>query len=454
MVRFFKSSMLLLLLLLSFIPSVNAFGAEVTSPYGWRMHPVYNRMIFHAGVDLGVPDKTAVPSVVDGTVVFTGWYDGYGNYIAVQDNKGVVWAFAHNTGFPDGIYPGVKVKKGQIIAISGGTGTGTAPHLHVERRLGYNGGEVLYTETTNPVPYLIAEGWDLTGNFDGWDIWEDFKGFFKDKVSYSMEWQPLFAPSELLTKIFKLVLEALVASFSTLQNNLGTLLVLLMTIDLIWYCIKGSVFSGPFSPETLFPRIIRYGFFIAIWKSWDSLIKTLFIPTFEAIASSFTGETINVESYLNYDVLFNTLADKLGAHLSMKWSIIDMVSPLPFLVANLLVMIVLFTAVSLCIYVLAKIVQFYLICIFGILGIPMALIPGLKVYGNLFIGSILATIFDLICVVFMFGLVMTVLKGLDPVGPSLGSLLLFTVEFVIMGMLVSSRAAKFSSYFTGMRAGL
>ena len=69
MVRFFKSSMLLLLLLLSFIPSVNAFGAEVTSPYGWRMHPVYNRMIFHAGVDLGVPDKTAVPSVVDASHV-------------------------------------------------------------------------------------------------------------------------------------------------------------------------------------------------------------------------------------------------------------------------------------------------------------------------------------------------------------------------------------------------
>ena len=54
--------------------TVDAFGGVVTSPYGWRMHPVYHVPKFHSGVDIGdIPIDTPIPSLVTGTVAFSGW---------------------------------------------------------------------------------------------------------------------------------------------------------------------------------------------------------------------------------------------------------------------------------------------------------------------------------------------------------------------------------------------
>ncbi|MDE0855838.1 MAG: gamma-glutamyl-gamma-aminobutyrate hydrolase family protein [Nevskia sp.] len=41
---------------------------HVTSPYGWRVHPILKRRRFHKGVDFGAPQGTPVHAAADGVI--------------------------------------------------------------------------------------------------------------------------------------------------------------------------------------------------------------------------------------------------------------------------------------------------------------------------------------------------------------------------------------------------
>lgn len=100
--------------------SAYAFSGEVTSVYGWRIHPIFGIGKGHEGVDIAVPTGVGVPSLATGTVVYSGWCGGYGYFISVQDANGVCWNMGHNSQL---LYPvGTHVVQGQVIAISGSTG--------------------------------------------------------------------------------------------------------------------------------------------------------------------------------------------------------------------------------------------------------------------------------------------------------------------------------------------
>ena len=60
------------------------FGGPVTSPYGDRVHPIRGTIIHHDGIDLGIDENVKAPAAADGTVIFSGWAGGYGNYIEIQ----------------------------------------------------------------------------------------------------------------------------------------------------------------------------------------------------------------------------------------------------------------------------------------------------------------------------------------------------------------------------------
>ncbi|MCM0651062.1 peptidoglycan DD-metalloendopeptidase family protein [Clostridium swellfunianum] len=117
----------------------------VTSPYGWRVHPVLGTKRFHAGMDLGVWTGTPIYSLTDGEVIYAGWMSGYGNVIMV-DHGSITSVYAHNSSLVGRV--GQKVKGGQLISYSGNTGLSSGPHLHFEIRK-ENG------ETTNPAPYYV-----------------------------------------------------------------------------------------------------------------------------------------------------------------------------------------------------------------------------------------------------------------------------------------------------------
>jgi murein DD-endopeptidase MepM/ murein hydrolase activator NlpD len=118
---------------------------RITSPYGWRIHPVLGIKKFHAGMDIGVSTGTKLYSLADGEVVYSGWMSGYG-YVIMIDHGSLTSIYAHNSSLVGKV--GQKVKGGQLISYSGNTGLSSGPHLHFEIRKA-NG------ETIDPNPYYV-----------------------------------------------------------------------------------------------------------------------------------------------------------------------------------------------------------------------------------------------------------------------------------------------------------
>ena len=86
--------LLLAFLFLPFFPQTAeayTLAGECTSPYGWRIHPIYGYPQGHAGIDVGVDMDTVVPSATSGTVTdYWGNQDpgGYGIVVAVEADDG------------------------------------------------------------------------------------------------------------------------------------------------------------------------------------------------------------------------------------------------------------------------------------------------------------------------------------------------------------------------------
>jgi len=100
----------------------------ISSPFGMR----WGRL--HAGIDIPAPIGTQVRVADTGTVVLAGSTGGYGNYTCVQHTKSLSTCYAHQSRIL--VNPGEDVKKGQVIGLTGNTGSSTGPHLHFETRVG------------------------------------------------------------------------------------------------------------------------------------------------------------------------------------------------------------------------------------------------------------------------------------------------------------------------------
>ena len=122
-------------------------NGEITSPFGWRVHPIWGTQIFHAGLDIGADYGDPVHAADSGTVVFAGWMGGYGNAVMIDHGGGMVTLYGHNSSITVG--EGEQVSKGQTIALAGSTGNSTGPHCHFEVRI--------HGEVVSPLQYLPEE---------------------------------------------------------------------------------------------------------------------------------------------------------------------------------------------------------------------------------------------------------------------------------------------------------
>jgi len=91
---------------------------------------------YHSGIDLAAPMGSTIRAAAAGTVVYAGWYAGYGNMLDILHADGVVTRYAHMSGFAPGVGYGAAVKGSQIIGLVGQTGHATGNHIHFEVRLG------------------------------------------------------------------------------------------------------------------------------------------------------------------------------------------------------------------------------------------------------------------------------------------------------------------------------
>ena len=121
---------------------------KVTSPYGYRIHPIYKTWRLHNGIDIGAPTGTPIKAVYDGTITTMSYTASAGYYVMINHGGGIYSVYMHCSKFVGSV--GQKVKTGDVVALVGSTGSSTAPHLHFSIRL--NGSYV------NPGPYVGYNG--------------------------------------------------------------------------------------------------------------------------------------------------------------------------------------------------------------------------------------------------------------------------------------------------------
>lgn len=117
---------------------------KITSPFGWRRHPIKRKKSFHAGLDIGLPRYTPIRAANGGEVIYAGWMNGYGRTVIIRHNSVCTSLYAHAQSIS--VKKGQYVKKGQVIAAVGSSGWATGPHCHFEIRLN--------DKPTNPMSYL------------------------------------------------------------------------------------------------------------------------------------------------------------------------------------------------------------------------------------------------------------------------------------------------------------
>jgi murein DD-endopeptidase MepM/ murein hydrolase activator NlpD len=120
-------------------------GAQLTSGYGMRTHPVLGSRRQHQGIDLAAPTGTPVYATADGVVGRADWYSSYGLYISVNHGAAMETRYAHLSRLA--VTAGDFVKKGDVIGYVGSTGRSTGPHLHYEVRV--------EGVAVNPIPYMV-----------------------------------------------------------------------------------------------------------------------------------------------------------------------------------------------------------------------------------------------------------------------------------------------------------
>jgi murein DD-endopeptidase MepM/ murein hydrolase activator NlpD len=108
---------------------------RVSSPFGYRIHPVTGQRLLHTGVDLTAAQGTPVVAAAGGTVQFVGFDSGYGKHVVVRHARGYTTYYAHLSSFASGLRMGAQVSQGLPLGAVGQTGVATGPHLHFEVRL-------------------------------------------------------------------------------------------------------------------------------------------------------------------------------------------------------------------------------------------------------------------------------------------------------------------------------
>jgi murein DD-endopeptidase MepM/ murein hydrolase activator NlpD len=104
----------------------------VTSPFGYRIHPIYHYWGLHDGTDFGVSCGEGMQAAADGVVISRYWSDIYGNrlYLNVGKVNGHNLTVVYNHATSYRVNVGDQVARGEIVGYVGSTGWSTGCHLH------------------------------------------------------------------------------------------------------------------------------------------------------------------------------------------------------------------------------------------------------------------------------------------------------------------------------------
>lgn len=105
-------------------------NGRISSEYGRRIDPFTGETRFHHGLDIAAPQGTPIYPARQGTVIFSGRRQGYGNLVEVRHDDGSITRYGHTAA--NLVRQGDRAEAGVPIALVGSTGRSTGPHLHFE----------------------------------------------------------------------------------------------------------------------------------------------------------------------------------------------------------------------------------------------------------------------------------------------------------------------------------
>lgn len=117
---------------------------EISSPFGWRTHPITKKRSMHTGTDIVAPTGTKLHAAGAGVVIMAGWNTAYGNMTIIDHGSGISTLYGHQSRLD--VSEGESVEANQVIGAVGSTGWSTGAHLHFEIRVSGN--------PTDPLQYF------------------------------------------------------------------------------------------------------------------------------------------------------------------------------------------------------------------------------------------------------------------------------------------------------------
>ncbi|MBD35510.1 MAG: hypothetical protein CL512_01930 [Actinobacteria bacterium] len=109
-------------------------GSIGSRDFGVHVHPIFGTERMHNGVDIGCVMDQPIWAAKAGSVISSGWRNGYGNTVMIEHEGGIVTVYAHLN--QTLVSRGHSVNIGELIGKCGSTGWSTGPHLHFETRVG------------------------------------------------------------------------------------------------------------------------------------------------------------------------------------------------------------------------------------------------------------------------------------------------------------------------------
>ena len=339
---------------------MEALSAPITSPFGWRTHPVFGTTRFHSGVDLGVDEGTVLTAILPGVVTHADWMGGYGIAVMIDHGNYQQTLFGHCSQAL--VVEGQRVSAGQAVALSGNTGWSTGPHLHLELR--QKGSPV------DPMPLLLASGWNISGQYSPSE-------YYMNSDYDEMLWNfgDFYDVARLLREVLNEFAKHWSQAMTYIQGELTYYLTIFMTIDLVLYLLFQTLKKhGDGFFDVLVRKILQYGLVSALLYNWKTFINDVVLDFVTSIAIKTAGggdyiaQNMSDPSLIVQKGVF--LIQPVFAYLS-TFSGVHMVANVHHVFIAMIVGLGIFLCFTLIgIQMLIAYIEFYIICLFAVVTVP------------------------------------------------------------------------------------
>ena len=117
-----------------YFPRIRPVDVSIPLGDGYKLrevHPILGTPRWHYGQDFSTPYGTEVYATGSGKVIFAGWSaDGFGYHVIIDHGYGIRTIYGHLSKIE--VPKGVNIKRGDLIGLSGNSGTSSGPHLHYQ----------------------------------------------------------------------------------------------------------------------------------------------------------------------------------------------------------------------------------------------------------------------------------------------------------------------------------